>query len=364
MLPWRRRAEPPAAASPAAAAAPASPGTGQAERLLQQLEWTVLRRLDGQLQGDWRSLFRGSGLQLADLREYQPHDDVRHIDWNVTARLQQPHVRQYLEDREISAWFVVDRSASLGFGSQGLSKHQLAAQVVGTLARLLAGRGNRVGAVCVDEAGSPRPWVLPARNGRRHVLHLLQRLLQAPPAAGPGQTTDLAPLLLQAQALIRRRAQVFLVSDFISPPGWERALQALAQRHEVIAIRLYDPLEHTLPAAGLLPLQDAETGEVLLVDTQDAGLRARFAAHAQQREQALRQRLAEAGVDTLELSVAQPLDQALLHFVRLRQQVRRQGLSGQRPAAPAHATPAPASAPPDPLGSPVSADPAGRSRHA
>jgi uncharacterized protein (DUF58 family) len=340
MFRWRRRAEPPpltdAAAAPAGGSTDTSPG--QAERLLQQLEWTVLRRLDGQLQGDWRSLFRGSGLQLADLREYQPHDDVRHIDWNVTARLQTPHVRQYLEDREISAWFVVDRSASLGFGSGSRSKHQLAAQVVGTLARLLAGRGNRVGALCVAQAGASRPWVLPARNGRRHVLHLLQHLLQAPPAGGPGSTTDLAPLLLQAQALIRRRAQVFLVSDFISPPGWAHALQALAQRHEVIAIRLFDPLEMALPESGLLPLQDAETGEVLLVDTHDRGFRARFAEQAQRREQTLRQHLAEAGVDTLELSVAQPLDQALLRFVRLRQQAQRQGHSGQGQAAPSPAS--------------------------
>ena len=339
MFRWRRRdkAAPAAAAlaapsAPASATGPQTPAPGQAERLLQQLEWTVLRRLDGQLQGDWRSLFRGSGLQLADLREYQPHDDVRHIDWNVTARLQTPHVRQYLEDREISAWFVVDRSASLGFGSGAVSKHQLAAQVVGTLARLLAGRGNRVGAMFVAEAGARRPWVLPARSGRRHVLHLLQRLLQAPAAGGPGQTTDLGPLLLQAQALIRRRAQVLLVSDFISPPGWERALQGLAQRHEVIAIRLFDPLENTLPTAGLLPLQDAETGEVLLVDTHDAGFRARFAEQARLREQTLRQHLAEAGVDTLELSATQPLDQALLRFVRLRQQARQQGHRGQ-PAA-------------------------------
>lgn len=339
MFRWRRRdkAAPAAAgrappSAPASAAGPQTPAPGQAERLLQQLEWTVLRRLDGQLQGDWRSLFRGSGLQLADLREYQPHDDVRHIDWNVTARLQQPHVRQYLEDREISAWFVVDRSASLGFGSTGLSKHQLAAQAVGTLARLLAGRGNRVGALFVAEAGTSRPRVLPARSGRRHVLHLLQALLQAPPAGGSAATTDLAPLLLQAQALIRRRAQVFLVSDFISPPGWERALQALAQRHEVIAIRLLDPLESTLPEAGLLPLQDAETGEVLLVDTHDAGFRARFAEQSRLREQQLRQHLAEAGVDTLELSADQPLDQALLQFIRLRQHARQHGHSAQAPA--------------------------------
>lgn len=340
MFRWRRRTEAAAAAQALPAAPASAPSPGQAERLLQQLEWTVLRRLDGQLQGDWRSLFRGSGLQLADLREYQPHDDVRHIDWNVTARLQQPHVRQYLEDREISAWFVVDRSASLGFGSSGTSKHQRAAQVVGTLARLLAGRGNRVGALFVAEDGTRQPWVLPARSGRRHVLHLLQRLLQTPAAGGRGATTDLAPLLLQAQALIRRRAQVFLVSDFISPPGWERALQALAQRHEVIAIRLLDPLESALPAAGLLPLQDAETGELLLIDTHDDAFRQRFAQAAQQREQALRQHLAEAGVDTLELSVDQPLDQALLHFVRLRQQVQRQGHSGQKASTRPPATPA------------------------
>jgi uncharacterized protein (DUF58 family) len=307
------------------AEAPARP-VGQPEAILRRLEWTVLKRLDGALHGDYRTLFRGAGLDLADLREYQYHDDVRHIDWNVTARLQVPHVREFHEDRELAAWFFVDMSASVDFGSGATSKQQHAAEFVALLARVLTRRGNRVGLL---RYGSRVDTMIPPRAGRRHVLHLLASLLRQPD--GAGRSTDLSELLLHALRLVKRRSLVFLVSDFISVPGWAPWLARLAQRHEVIAIRLFDPLEMKLPDIGGVLMQDAETGEQIWVDTNDAGFRRRFAAAAGRREQAVRTALAEAGVDTLELSTDDDLVSSILRFADLRRQRARLASGGGLP---------------------------------
>ena len=305
------------------------------EALLKRLEWTVIRRLDGLLQGDYRTLWRGAGLDLADLREYQHHDDVRHIDWNVTARLQTPYVRQFTEDRELTAWFLVDLSASVDFGSDRTTKRTLAREFVAVLARLLTRHGNRVGALLY---GTTVDTVIPARGGRTHVLNLLQRMAQRPAEAAPG-ATNLRDLLLAGQRIVKRRSTVFVVSDFISEPGWELALARLAQRHEVTAVRLYDPLEMDLPDIGLLTLRDAETGEQLLVDTHDRGFRERFKAVAERRETALLHGLASAGVDTLELATDDDLMDAILRFADLRKQRSRLANWSGRPGrggAPEH----------------------------
>ncbi|WP_127996279.1 DUF58 domain-containing protein [Piscinibacter defluvii] len=304
---------------------------GSADALLRRLEWTVIRRLDGLLQGDYRTLWRGAGLDLADLREYQHGDDVRHIDWNVTARLQVPHVRQYTEDREMAAWFLLDLSASIDFGSDARAKRGVAREFTAVLARLLTRHGNRVGALLY---GTEVDTVIPARAGRTHVLHLLQRMAQRPAQSAPG-ATQLRELLLAAQRIVRRRSTLFVVSDFISPPGWEQALAELARRHEVTAVRLYDPLEMELPDLGLVTMHDAETGEQLLVDTHDPGFRARFAAAAQARETALLETLARAGVDTLELATDDDLLDAILRFADLRRQRSRLAAGG---GVPAHLT--------------------------
>ncbi|MEI6302384.1 MAG: DUF58 domain-containing protein [Betaproteobacteria bacterium] len=301
------------------------------ERILRRLEWTVIRRLDGLLQGDYRTLFRGFGIDLADLREYQAHDDVRYIDWNVTARLQVPHVREFQEDREVSAWFLLDLSGSVDFGSAEVTKRTLSAEFVTVLARLLTRYGNRVGAVLYSNGTDA---VIPARIGRRHVLHLLDRMLRPAAAAtpAPGKQTDLSELLKKAQQVIKRRSVVFVVSDFISTPGWERALALLARRHEVVAVRLYDPMEQALPELGLMVMQDAETGEQLFVDMHDGGFRRRFAKLAAEREQNLRTALAEAGVDCLELATDDDVAAALLRFTRLRKR-RSQLAAGAGSAA-------------------------------
>jgi len=308
-----------------------------AAALLTRLEWTVLRRLDGLLQGDHRTLMRGAGLDLADLREYQHHDDVRHIDWNGTARLQQPYVRQFTEDRELSAWFLVDLSASVDFGSDQFTKRRIAREFVGVLARLLTRHGNRVGALLY---GTSVDTVLPARGGRTHVLELLQRMAARASETSAG-ATDLRDLLGSAARHIKRRSTVFVVSDFISPPGWEAALGQLAMRHEVTAVRLFDPLEMEMPDLGLLTMKDAETGEEIVVDTHDAGFRRRFKAAAERRETALRQSLAKAGVDTLELATDDDLVDSIRRFADLRKQRSRlANWSGARFGAPAHVRPA------------------------
>jgi len=284
------------------------------EQILRRLEWNVIRRLDGLLHGDYRTLFRGFGLDLADLREYQYPDDVRHIDWNVTARLQVPYVRQFNEDREVTAWFLLDLSPSVDFGSLAVKKQSVSTDFVSVLARLLTRHGNRVGALFY---GDRVDAVIPARSGRRHVLHILHRMLNRARRAH-SSATNLADFLEAACQVMRRRSLVFIVSDFISTPGWAKALAQLAQRHEVIAVRLYDPLEMELPDLGLLVVQDAETGEQVFVDTHDRRFRERFAGAAQRREVELRSALHAAGVDALELSTSDDLIEAILRFADLR----------------------------------------------
>ena len=303
------------------------------EQLLRRLEWTVLRRLDGLLQGDYRTLLRGAGMDLADLREYQHHDDVRHIDWNVTARLQQPHVRVFTEDREMSAWFLLDLSPSMDFGSGDQCKRQLSSEFVAVLARMLTRHGNRVGAMLY---GSGVDTVIPARSGKHHVLQLLHTLQIRPDAAQAGPTR-LHELLESAARSVRRRSTIFVVSDFISETGWERPLGMLAQRHEVVAVRLLDPMELDLPDLGLIPITDLETGEQLLVDTHDKGFRQRFARIAAQRESDLRQSLTRAGVDTLELSTDGNLVEALMRFTDLRKRRSRIAAGGAMPKHLVHA---------------------------
>jgi uncharacterized protein (DUF58 family) len=321
----------------------AEPATSS-ELLLRRLEWTVIRRLDGVLQGDYRTLFRGAGVDLADLREYQHHDDVRHIDWNVTARLQQPYVRQFIEDRDLTVWFLLDLSGSVDFGSADVTKLAVSAAFVATLSRVVTRHGNRVGAVLYGQQvdggrargnnGSSQKVsaVLPPGATRRHVLNLLQRMRAPRPKAPAGGATALADLLQTADALMKRRSLVFVVSDFISAPGWQAAMQRLSLRHELVAVRLYDPLEMALPDVGMVTVEDAETGEQLLIDASDPAFRERYAAIADAHEAALRDGLAQSGADTLELATDDDLLDALLRFSDLRRHRARQRSSRRFPA--------------------------------
>src|SRR5213594_4683265 len=304
-----------------------SPSARSPERILERLEWTVLRRLDGLLQGDYRTLFRGFGLDLADLREYQYHDDVRYIDWNVTARLMTPYVRVYNEDREVTAWFLLDLSPSVDFGSN-VKKRSVSTELVTVLARLLTRHGNRVGALFY---GDRVDTVIPARGGRRHAIHILHRMLSRPEPTR-SSATNLRDLLQTAFRVMQRRSLVFVVSDFISTPGWAEPLAHLAQRHEIVAVRLYDPLEMELPDLGLFVVQDAETGEQLFVDTHDRGFRKRFAAAATKREAELRSAFRIAGIDALELATNDDLVDSILRFADLRKRRSQLATGGGLPA--------------------------------
>ncbi len=350
-------------------------GAGTPEQILQRLEWRVIRRLDGMLQGDYRTLFRGAGLDFADLREYQPGDDIRHIDWNVTARLDSPHVRQYVEDREITAWFLLDLSASMRFGPLKQQKLSQLVDFVATLARLLTRDGNRVGAILYRQQVER---TIPPRSSRNQVLRLIRELTReaeersaSPPQrrfvtsesgeipsprrrGGLGQrsraaddgtlprpfwrrlfgrdngshpsstqtTTDLATLLHAGLNTFRRRSLVFVLSDFLSEPGWARPLSLLARRHELIAIRLWDARESELPDAGLIVVEDAETGEHLYVDTGDAGFRQRFQDAAQAREATLAEETRRAGVELFAISTDDDVTSAIVRMAELRKRRR------------------------------------------
>jgi uncharacterized protein (DUF58 family) len=293
------------------------PAPVTADRVLQRLDWRVIRRLDGLLQGDYRTLFYGPGVDFADLREYQPGDDVRHIDWNVTARTTTPYVRQYLAERELTAWLLLDRSPSMTFGASDRTKQDVLTDLVATLARLLTRGGNRVGAILYENAIEQ---IIEPRSGRNQVLRIARELLR-PPAAS-GAETNLAGLVRTAASVIRRRSLVLVISDFISEPGWERGLALLAQRHEVVAIRVWDPREVELPDIGVVVMQDSETGAQMFVDTSDPRFRKRFRAAADAREERLQAGLHDAGLDLFALSTDEDLVRALMRLLIVRKQRR------------------------------------------
>ena len=293
-------------------------GGSTPERLLHRLEWQVIRRLDGLLQGSHRTAFRGFGTDFLDLREYEPGDDVRHIDWNVTARMDTPFVRQFAEDRELTAWLLLDRSPSMGFGPIDRPKELVLCELATTFARLLTRGGNRVGAILFDNQIEK---TLPPRSTRNQVLTLARDLMR--PARSNGAITDLTGLLETAQGVIRRRSLVVLISDFITAPGWERPLLQLTERHEVVAIRLLDPREYELPDAGVIVVEDAETGEQLVVDSSDTEFRRRLREAGEHREAELRALTLRAGVDIYEVSTGDDLVQALVGIIESRKWRRR-----------------------------------------
>jgi uncharacterized protein (DUF58 family) len=296
-----------------------APSVQTPDQILLRLDWHVIRRLDGLFQGDYRSLLYGYGVDFADLREYQAEDDIRYIDWNVTARMDTPYVRQYVEDREITAWFLLDLSPSMAFGGLERQKGSVLVDFVATLARLLTRNGNRVGAIFYD---NHIELTIPPRGGRVQVLRLANELLKRQPSP-QGAMTDLRPLLESALNIIKKRSLVFVISDFISAPGWERPLHLLNRRHDVLPIRLWDPREVELPDVGLILVEDAETGEQLYIDTRDKNFRRRFYQAAQDRQGELTRTFKRVGVDMLSLSTEEDLVQAIVRFAELRKRTLR-----------------------------------------
>ncbi|MEU6795026.1 DUF58 domain-containing protein [Nonomuraea wenchangensis] len=281
------------------------------ERLLLRLEWKVVRRLDGRLQGAHRTAHRGSGIDFTGLRAYTEGDDARHIDWNVTARLDEPHLRVFTEDRELTVWLVLDRSASMAAGRPGRGKHDVLAELALVLARLFGRGGNRVGALLYD-TGMVR--VVPPGTSRRHALRIAAELERTAGDSGSA-TTDLAAMLDAAGRLARRRALVVVLSDFIGDGDWERALQRLARRHEVVALRITDAADDVLPEAGLIVVEDAETGEQLVVDSADPLLRARLREAVEDRESRLAAGMRRARVPVHRVDTDRDLGEALVEVV-------------------------------------------------
>jgi uncharacterized protein (DUF58 family) len=294
------------------------------DRLLHMLEWRVVRRLDGRVQGGYRTLRRGSGFDFAGLRAYVEGDDARHIDWNVTARLDEPQVREFNEDRELTTWLVLDRSASMVVGGPGRGKQDVLAELALILARVLGRNGNRVGAILYDgalrakraaamsaDAGTTR--IVPPSTGRGHALRI-GRELDRGADSRPAATTDLAAML-DAVAALARRCLVVVISDFIGTGEWERRLIRLAHRNEVVALRVVDGADDALPEVGLIVVEDAETGEQVLVDSGDPWFRARFRDGVDEREAALRSGMRRAGVPLHRVDTGSDLVEVLLAVI-------------------------------------------------
>jgi uncharacterized protein (DUF58 family) len=290
-----------------------------AAEVLRRLELDVTRRLDGLLHGDYRGLVPGHGSETGETRPYVPGDDVRRIDWNVSARSVQTHVRESIADRELETWVLVDRSPSLDFGTARTTKAGLALEAVGAIGFLTARTGNRLGAVIVDPG---RATVVPARPGREHLLAVLHSLLTgARPGTGlgsPGEgTTDLGAALRHLVVPPRRRGLVVIVSDFLSTDGWGRALRGLTSRHDIVAIEVVDPRELELPPVGVLHVVDPETGREREVAT-TRRTRARYAAAAAEQRRAIADELRRSGVSHLQLRTDRDWVLDIARFVRAR----------------------------------------------
>jgi uncharacterized protein (DUF58 family) len=260
---------------------------------------TVMRRLDGLLAGDHAGLFPGHGTEHGEARPYEPGDDPRAIDWAVTARTSEPHVRDFIADHELELWLIVDGSSSLNFGTGRATKHEVAWSAVGAFALLASGGGNRIGAVrTTPAAGRSRPHLLPARSGSHHVGAVLAALATPPEDGIEG---DLPGAIDMVRRSARRRGMVVVASDFLGAPTWERPLRALAQRHDIVAIEVVDPRERDLPDVGLIAVIDPESGRRRLVDTSREDVRSRYADLAAARRADLAATLTSCGADRLML---------------------------------------------------------------
>jgi uncharacterized protein (DUF58 family) len=283
-------------------------------REVRRLEITTRHLVRDIVAGEYSSAFRGRGVEFAEVREYQPGDDIRTIDWNVTARLGAAYVKRYLEERELTVLFVVDRSASGGFGSRLRTRSDLAGEVVTVLALAASRNNDRVGLLLATD--HIERYTAP-RKGRRHALRVVSELLGFEPT---GTGTDLGAALEGVEAMLRGRAVIFVVSDFLTA-GWEPALGRLARRHDVIAVELTDPRERELPDVGPVTLWEPESGAWRLVDTSDARVREHFRARAEAFEERLECTVVERGGDLLRLETGRSYAEPLLAFFRRRERM-------------------------------------------
>ena len=296
-------------------------------QLLRRIEFKVLKRLDGFLFGDYTGVFYGPSLDLAEVREYQPGDEVRRMDWNVTARSGRLHVRQYREEREVTVWMIVDLSGSMNFGTRRVLKRDEALEFAALVAMIVTRKGDKVGAVGVSESGVT---MIPPGNGRNQALKIVSGLMRNA-AGATGKLEKLEDAIEQVERTIKRRGLLFVISDFISgsdkpasaadeiiEPAWVRPLGRLAQRHDVIAVRVVDPAERELPKVGGLRFRDPETGREVWIDTNDLRVRAAHAALVRQRDDTIHRAWRAAQVDSFELSTDQDIIKPILRFAAWR----------------------------------------------
>jgi uncharacterized protein (DUF58 family) len=280
-------------------------------RQVRRLEIRARRLVASLFQGQYHSVFRGRGLEFSEVRAYQPGDDVRIIDWNVTARMGAPYVKKFVEERELTVLLAVDVSASQRFGTAARSKAEVTAELGAVLALAAIANKDRVGLLAFSEGVET---FVPPRKGPRHAMRLL-RDLQCLRATRPG--TDISAAVGYLQRALRRHAIVFLISDFIDQ-GFESALRYAARRHDVIALALTDPRELALPEVGLIEAEDAETGQRVWLDAGDPAVRRRFAEQAASVREARRRALASVGVDVVEIATARSYVAPLVSYFQAR----------------------------------------------
>jgi uncharacterized protein (DUF58 family) len=299
---------------------PASATTGPDE-VLRRLDLMISHKLAGMLHGEYQGLVPGHGSDLGETRSYQAGDDVRRIDWNVTARMQAPHVRDPIADRELETWIAIDLSPSMDFGTAWCEKRDLAVSAAAAVGFLTARTGNRVGAVLITPEG---PVTIPARGGRAHLLAILHRIVTAPRIEHVA--TDLGAGLDRLAATSRRRGLAVVISDFLTePPAWERPLQRVAARHDTIAVEVLDRRELELPDMGMLSLVDPTTGNQQDLPTASRKLRSRYAAAAAEQRRAIAGAIAHSGADRLQLRTDRDWLLDVVRFVT----VRRERISGR-----------------------------------
>ena len=298
---------------------PAGVSTAELLARVRHIEIRTRKLVTEALAGAYLSTFKGQGMEFSEVREYAPGDDIRSVDWNVTSRTGDLHVKKFVEEREQTVLFLLDVSRSFAFGSQRDFKRATAAEASAALAFSAIRSGDRVGALLFTD----RPEIrLPARKGRRHGLRVLRDLLYFEPE---GAGTDIAEALSVLNRAVRRRATVFLVSDFVGDPPerWVRPLRVAARRHDLIAVRVTDVREHAVPDVGLIELEDAESGVPVRLDTSDRRVRDAFRDRALKAHAAASRALRETGVDVVEVTAGEPYDAPLRRFFRMREKRRR-----------------------------------------
>ena len=301
-----------------AGASPGSPVPPEVLRLVRRLELRTRGLVNARYAGEYHSVFKGQGMEFAEVREYQPGDEVRSIDWNVTARMNRPFVKRFVEERELTMLLVVDCSGSAGVGTGARFKRDVSAEVAAAFALLAVRNNDRVGAVLFTDRVE---LAIPARKGRRHALRVLRDVLVQKPE---GQGTNLAAALTYARRSMRHRSVVFVLSDFVAPP-FDRELRLLAARHDVVAVTLEDPGERLLPDIGVARLVDPETGDTLEVNTSDSKVREQFTRAISTERDARRKLFRSLAIDEIVVRTDQDVARPLVAFFRARERRRRRG---------------------------------------